>query len=603
VPIELTESVECQASRPALWSFLADTNRLNRCCGRTPVRLQPLAGGDAARYLAEGRDSGFHIEYEERPYEWIEHERYAIERRFRRGPVRFYEFAVRLADRPDGRTTVTLTVRVEPRSRLLSPAVRWGTRRNLVGLVRAVREVDANLAAGRPAKEEHQHPVHRAPLELAAEALRREAPDPTLADRVVTLVAEGSDHELDRMRPFEIADDWQADRRAVLTTFLLGVQAGLLEMSWDIVCPSCRIASERMPTLRELQAEAHCQLCDLRFGLDLDRSVEATFRPARAIRRLDDAQYCSGGPSRTPHVIAQQILALDGELTLAGPSAPGRYRVFVRGGLVSSVEVAPNAPAEASLRIGEQGIEPARVDLAPGGILRLSQRGPERHIKLERVEWASRAATAYHLAMNPSFRRRFSGEVLRPGMLLRVQRIALLFSDLTDSTAFYTRAGDAPAFRLVQEHFELLGKIVERRGGAVVKTIGDSIMASFMDEESAVKAAVEMQEAFPAFVARHPQASDVRLKCGVHAGPCYAVTANGILDYFGQTANIAARLQGTARPGETVLDQELADRASQRGWLNGARVAERFEAVLKGLDAPVRAARIVPQSASPLPGP
>ena len=79
---------------------------------------------------------------------------------------------------------------------------------------------------------------------------------------------------------------------------------------------------------------------------------------------------------------------------------------------------------------------------------------------------------------------------------------------------------------------------------------------------------------------------------GVFAGPCYVVTANGILDYFGQTVNTAARLQGAAAGGEVVLLDELAEEALAAGWLGPHRLGERFEASLKGIDAPVRLVRI-----------
>jgi class 3 adenylate cyclase len=71
------------------------------------------------------------------------------------------------------------------------------------------------------------------------------------------------------------------------------------------------------------------------------------------------------------------------------------------------------------------------------------------------------------------------------------------------------------------------------------------------------------------------------------------VTANGILDYFGQAVNVAARLQGAAGPGEIVMPDALADEALRSGWLGDLRVDQHFDATLKGLAAPLRAARIV----------
>jgi len=208
------------------------------------------------------------------------------------------------------------------------------------------------------------------------------------------------------------------------------------------------------------------------------------------------------------------------------------------------------------------------------------------------MAYASRAATAHVVSTLPEFRREFSGDLLRPGTTLKVARVALLFTDLTDSTALYTRVGDAKAFKVVHEHFDLLMSIIARRRGTLVKTIGDAVMAAFVEERDAIAAAIEMLERFPTFRGGLPEANKTFLKVGVFAGPCYVVTANGILDYFGQTVNTAARLQGAAGAGEVILVEAVADEAQQQGWLGQHVPGERFDAVLKGLDAPVRVARI-----------
>ena len=193
----------------------------------------------------------------------------------------------------------------------------------------------------------------------------------------------------------------------------------------------------------------------------------------------------------------------------------------------------------------------------------------------------------------PEFRREFSADVLRPGTALRVSRVGLLFSDLTGSTELYAKAGDAAAFRLVHDHFDLVIEIVESHGGALVKTIGDAIMAAFPDEIDGVSAALSILRAFEAFRGRAPNGAGTSLKIGVHGGPCYAVTANGVLDYFGQTVNHAARLQGEARGGELVVTRALADAAIAAGRLDASAIRERYDARLKGIDGAIEAVRVV----------
>ena len=92
----------------------------------------------------------------------------------------------------------------------------------------------------------------------------------------------------------------------------------------------------------------------------------------------------------------------------------------------------------------------------------------------------------------------------------------------------------------MRQHFRVLNEIVAAQGGAVVKTIGDAVMATFPTPDRALAAALRMRESVRALK------KDLLIKIGIHEGPCLAVTLNDRLDYFGQTVNIAARVQGLA---------------------------------------------------------
>src|SRR5262249_35729315 len=128
---------------------------------------------------------------------------------------------------------------------------------------------------------------------------------------------------------------------------------------------------------------------------------------------------------------------------------------------------------------------------------------------------------------------------------LKITSLTFLFTDLKGSTALYDRVGDLAAFDLVRAHFVLLHEIVAAQAGAVVKTIGDAVMATFPTPDRAVGAALRMREAMRTLGESHGS-EDLLLKIGIHEGPCLAVTLNDRQDYFGQTVNIAARVQGLA---------------------------------------------------------
>lgn len=596
--INLTHVVRCASSAEALWPLIADTDRLNRAAGLSPIAVEALDGAGAARFLVSTKLGGFQVRYEERPVEFVERERLRFVRVLRGGPVRRIQMDLELRPRDAG-AEVTLSLRIVPRWPLIGPIARRNGARTLRALAAQVERIDAALASGAGMEQPPASMDDGGAFGRAADALRTAVPQArrVLAEKLIEHVRTAPEGAVSRIRPFELADAWNAPRPGVLAVCLHAVIAGLLELSWDLVCPSCRTGAERRPGLASLDHDGHCQLCDLAFGLDLDRAVEATFRPPPPVREIDDAPYCIGGPARIPHVVVQSVLAAGSTAVLPVPRRIGRLRLFVRGGAVASVEVSSDGPQVAQAVAGEM-LSPAALVVHPGGGIEVrSAAAEDSHVKLERVEWIDRAATAAFVSALPEFRRLFSGEVLAPGVALKVGRMALLFSDLSASTALYARAGDAPAFRLVRDSFEVLRASVEEHGGAVVKTIGDAVMAAFTDDEGAVRAALAMLRAFPEFVRRYPYGEGVDLKLGLHCGPCFAVTANGVLDYFGQTVNVAARLQSEAAAGDLVLAEELANTAAAAGWLDGAVVTDRSTATLKGFDAPLPIARIRPASA------
>jgi class 3 adenylate cyclase len=605
--------VRCESGAAELWGALADTERLNRAVGMDRLSLTPLSGAGAARYVATTRLGGFRVEFEERPFEWVFPRRFKVLRRMRSGPVSSVETSFSLDPAGDAGTFVTLRLTLVPVISLLAPLVRFQAGQSAGRFQREIARMDRALSRSATpselraeARRREEGAAHAGALARAQEALRRTA-GAALADRLTAHVSEGDDIDVGRIRPFALADAWGEDRRQVLSACLHGVRAGLLELRWEVVCPSCRTASATLPSLADLSDHGSCQLCDLRFGLDLDEAVEATFAPAAAVRRVDVGPYCIGGPARTPHVVAQSILPVGGVARLELPAEEARdYRLFVRGGAAARVRATEGAPPEARVDAGalpdEGAIEgadgaPQRaaplIEVAPGGaILVENAGGDERHAKLERSTWTAQAATARIVTSMPEFRRDFSRDVLRPGASLKISRMTLLFSDLTDSTLLYATVGDAAAFKLVQDHFDTVLPLVERGRGALVKTIGDAVMAAFADEMDALAASLDILDAFARFRARGGDATRTHIKLGLYTGPCYVITANSQLDYFGQTVNVAARLQGQARSGELVIEEALAERAVSAGLLPRAHLVERYEASLKGVHGSIQVVRI-----------
>jgi class 3 adenylate cyclase len=202
--------------------------------------------------------------------------------------------------------------------------------------------------------------------------------------------------------------------------------------------------------------------------------------------------------------------------------------------------------------------------------------------------------TGKRLLTTQTFRNLFRSEVIRASEGIGVTDIALLFTDLKGSTALYDRIGDLNAFALVQLHFERLQEVTTRHGGAIIKTIGDAIMAAFLAPADAVRAAIAMRDEIASFNRSQPN-RELILKIGVHKGAAIAVTLNDRLDYFGQTVNIAARVQNLADSDEIYISQDVHEAAGVGDALTNFTV-DPHTTKLRGVNQDVHVFRIAPGS-------
>ncbi|MGH6778347.1 MAG: adenylate/guanylate cyclase domain-containing protein, partial [Bradyrhizobium sp.] len=122
----------------------------------------------------------------------------------------------------------------------------------------------------------------------------------------------------------------------------------------------------------------------------------------------------------------------------------------------------------------------------------------------------------------------------------------------------YERVGDLAAFDLVRAHFRALLEIIAAEKGAVVKTIGDAVMATFIRPEHALMAGLRMRRAMDELNGQRGS-KDLIVKIGIHEGPCLAVMLNERQDYFGQTVNIASRVQSLSTSQEIHVTVPVID--------------------------------------------
>lgn len=432
---------------------------------------------------------------------------------------------------------------------------------------------------------------------------------PPVVEAFGKFIQTADDLSLFRINPLSYATEHGISEQQAIDLFLHATRAGILEFSWGVHCPACKGFLTAASSLKSLASSKHCSLCDQEALVD-DGTVEITFTAAPAARdiRFHHAEQLEFVRDVVPghfspslvfpegfresvrsHVRASTLIRPGATATLTAELEEGRpyavaapmqhawCRVLAQHGAASDLHV----------EIAEAGAAPAKAFLAPGkvtfevhnclttamhvGFIEVPTDGFERKLLP--------FLTAKRLVSTQTFRDLFRAESIPSGAGLSFKSMTLLFTDLKSSTELYSRVGDVRAYELVSQHFAVLQDIIAQRGGAMVKTIGDAIMATFPEPAPALEAAIAMTRDV-----QKVGNGELQLKVGLHTGPCIAVELNERLDYFGQTVNIAARVQGVAEANEICVTDPVIEAPSAPALVDRAHLAVKTKSEsLKGV--------------------
>jgi len=546
----------------ALWPLVSDTVRFNRDCGFPPLQVREPAKGDPPAEPGVRRLRAVYLgivtEWEEREFEWVQPVRFAVSRAFTEGPFARMVQSCELTARPGGGTTLVYEIRVMTHNlvgaMLVSLFIGIKMRRTAE---RVVRHYDELAFVVPMVPERSRRPLvtrgARQRLASISSKLVSEARQPApLVERLSDFVSTADDLAASTMRPYALADVWGAGRRETLDLFLHATRAGMLDFSWRVRCPFCRGTRHGHGALSGVSSEVHCESCGINFTANFDQSVELTFVPNPSVRRIPPAEYCLGGPQMTPQIVAQKRLSPKEDLYMATPFPVGRYRVR-----------APGLDVQHAFRIRSDGLPLVRIELGPGrahagepvvapdGFLKVLNVDTVRRLAVvERVAWSDQSVTAAAVTSRQIFRDLFAREMLRQGERISVGSIAIVFTDLKNSTQLYRDIGDAPAFGRILNHFDTIRSAASAEGGAIVKTMGDAVMAVFTEPAAAFRA---MRRAQADLSAPDRERLPLALKCSIHQGPCLAIGQNDRLDYFGTTVNVGSRLCALSTGADIVI--------------------------------------------------
>jgi class 3 adenylate cyclase len=432
----------------------------------------------------------------------------------------------------------------------------------------------------------------------------RQSADADAVAAIEKLVRDAPDRALNRINVLDFAATRGLNQERAIAAFLHAARLGLFDLSWNVLCPSCGGVLDVNTTLTSVdRGHYNCAFCAAGYEPTLDETIEVTFTVNPRIRKIaahdpgtlpiwsyyHQIFWSSGVDLPDEDVFARRIQ----DVTLDSVELPPGEKAILSLQLpAASIIVFDPVTHTAqffdvkgevtrdrqhfSLVFDKVGVPTGSMELRPGP-LRLSL---ENHSALRVLPtvWIAEAPlneltgkrkpflTANRLLTNQTFRDIYRTGTLNIDQRLKITSLTFLFTDLKRSTELYERVGDLVAFDLVREHFRILLDLVASEGGAVVKTIGDAVMATFPTPDRAVAAALRMRDAMAGLNAEH-QGEDLALKIGIHEGPCLAVSLNDRQDYFGQTVNIAARVQSRADSRAILATGSVIDDERTTGLL------------------------------------
>jgi class 3 adenylate cyclase len=401
-----------------------------------------------------------------------------------------------------------------------------------------------------------------------------------------------NDAETFRINPFSFSKTYSLDSEKVLKLFLHATHLGILNFNWNMICSCCGGYHESFNTMKGLHSFFSCSVCNHDTHAKLDDFIQVSFTISKKLR---ENKFTLINQLSIDEFIDHILFSKDGHFGDNKPISDSHKSIMIKKLKINQLseenfDIPINLGivefqfiffGSLTLKVDEQGSNEVVIEITASGIKTTNMNVKNGNLKVTIKNsintqifffifqfpvdfdynkpmkvYFNPFLSARKLLSNQTFRELFRYETISQEEGLSVKDITILFTDLKGSTELYDTIGDLAAFALVKQHFELLKMIIDRHKGAIVKTIGDAVMATFEYPNDALKASVSILEEINEFNKKNP-GGDLNLKIGFHRGEAIAVNSNDRMDYFGQNVNIAARVQGLAGSQQIYFTEEV----------------------------------------------
>lgn len=420
-------------------------------------------------------------------------------------------------------------------------------------------------------------------------------------------LSELSPHERAALNPIDLAPRFGLSLDDTITFFLYGTAAEIFQARWNVFSPGSGWILATYPHLREISRQRFFDpFIEHEVEVDLETTVAVTFgiKPQffdDHVSPFEGSFESYFGGFFAPHMVPKpEFVEFDknrrlsfhvfathefGKIPLT-PKAGEVYRIVnretgsyftinVRGKelrpgatfyekmvFFKETQAAAAAVQSIDLEVTDNGYSLRTGELQPGRAviwvqnLLATKAGFHVHLvdsfalsKMRRLHPHDIRPhlTGKMLLNNALYRELFLQEPLPDGYRVKITGLTMVQTNFTNATTLLDKLGDRDAHDFLTKKVANLQDRIQERGGFLVKTISDEVMAAFPNPLDAVQASWEMM----LDLWEVPYGEDrSELKIGIHTGPALVVKSNGALDFFGRTVNVATKLQDLASAKE-----------------------------------------------------
>ena len=554
-----------------LWPYISDRSEVNRLLGFHEVSFEEKNG----KIYGKGRLSSSSLEWEELPWEWESGREIKTFREFSKGFISYSRAHSFASQQNDGSLVLSVYTGWIPNNiaayLIIKNREKKFQKEFKKNLYVFQSEHDGALSFNNSegidkyaiSNSSDIYKAYEKKINPIRDYLIDHELESSLIYRLLNYVISPDDNKVYRIRPKVLAEKLDVETDRLITLMLHSGRCGLLDLSWDIICPYCRGVKEKHRHLNTINTNASCDTCKIDFSTGNTNAIEASFTVNQGIRKVERKVLCNAEINEKPHVLLQKVLYRGNTFTYTIPDINKKLR-FRSSGKKSYgiIDVAENASLKNfywdDLNTGQN------LKCSPGSTIFINNTEAEKEqYIIEIIEDDKLALRPSELFNISAFRENFSDETIPDGLSIDIGLQNILMIDIADSTGYYKNLLNPETFLIIKKYFLKIKEIAGTYKGVIIKTSGESALLSFSSNLDALRCSIKLISFFNGTDKVIP----VTARISLNRGPCIAVNLDKPIDYFGLTLNVTSKLINFTESGEISLTESFVEEESVSMYL------------------------------------